>query len=759
MAVTLSLFAGAGAQFFDNNGNVLSGGKIYTYQAGTTTPLAVYTTNSAAAFHTNPIVLDAAGRVPSGGEIWLQLGVGYKFVVKTSTEVLIATYDNIPTSAQPPAANDADSIMYEQGYTVTAGSFVVGKIYRIVSVGTTDFTLIGSVSNVVGTHFIATGAGTGTGTAELSQTVETKLRQTVSVKDFGAVGDGVTDDTAAIQAALNAAGTSAVSLYFPSAVYNTTGTLSLSNGNNYWLSGDNAKILTTASSLFSNYGASMYLRGMIFEGPTNGINYLNATAQCDIVFEADGCQWLNFGSLAIRGNAAQTYANTFTRFTLNGCLFDGNRNDILLSQYALFDVIVEGNRFLNGGPESCNFQGGTSQGTRYIFNGNIFYNYLNDLGPVDADGHFIRCYGERAIISNNIFDTINVAVGTAGGDTEALRPACDKVVISGNLFRNAGMAEGVAALKGCLDTIVVGNYFMSTDDYNTQAIARGFYTLAVLANTNCKIVGNTFENFNGAVVDTQDGVPNLGTITIEDNLLIDCQCDQYSSSQLFRLTAENTTYVIRGNIVKTNGATNKYPVNIFRTGIAKDYLIENNYFRCTGYIFENIGLSNVLCSGNTYEECGRIIGSGQFSKFISLGDTFVHSTGPSFANIWGAGGIGTKNFLVDQMTIDFGNPPDGRFIGLQPTPDCVGSFEFDFQFLDGGGLASAVQTGSGFLRVSSGTRTIDALPQDDFYTIGTPVLTKLSPAVVSNIVVFRRPTGSVSGTSVQGTISVKFKGI
>jgi Pectate lyase superfamily protein len=635
---------------------------------------------------------------------------------------------------------------------------------RVDSIATRADTDEISVDDIQSSAELASGAGSSTigytpaGTGAVATTVQTKLRESVSVKDFGAVGDGVADDTAAIQDALDSAGSSGVELYFPSGTYATDTALSLTNGDDYWLSGTNAKILTTASSLFTNFGASMHLRGMIFEGPTYGINYLNATAQCDIVFEAEYCQWLNFGSVAFRSYTTQTYTNSFTRFTLSNCLFDGNRNDILLTQYDLTDVIVEGNRFLNGGPESCNFIGGTNQGARYIFDGNIFYNYLNDLGPVDADGHFIRCYGERAVISNNIFDTINVAVGTAGGDTEALRPACDKLIVSNNLFRNAGMAEGVAALKGCEESLVIGNHFYCTDDYNTQAIARGFYTLAVLANPNCKIIGNTFENFNGAIVDTQDGTPNLGTILIENNLLIDCQCNQYSSSQLFRLSAENTRYVIRGNVVKTSEATNKYPVNIFRTGNAKDYVIENNYFYCTGYIFENIGTSNVTCSGNTYQECSRIIANGAFSRFFSLNDTFIHSTGPTFSTVWGVAGVETKNFLVEGMTLNFGNPANYRFITVAPAFDCVGSFEFDFQFLDGGGLASAVHTGSGFLRASGGTRTIDSLAQDTFYTIGAPTLTKASPAIVSNAVAFMRPNSAVSGTSVQGTISVKFKG-
>jgi Pectate lyase superfamily protein len=58
------------------------------------------------------------------------------------------------------------------------------------------------------------------------RTVQEKLRESVSVKDFGAVGDGVTDDTAAIQAAINAVITpSGGTLYFPSGTYKITAKL------------------------------------------------------------------------------------------------------------------------------------------------------------------------------------------------------------------------------------------------------------------------------------------------------------------------------------------------------------------------------------------------------------------------------------------------------------------------------------------------------------------------------------------------------
>lgn len=93
MAVYLSPIGGVGWQFFDNNGNPLSGGKLYTYVAGTTTPQVTYTTSAGNVAHSNPIVLDSAGRVP-GGEIWLTFA-SYKFALYASTDVLIATYDNV----------------------------------------------------------------------------------------------------------------------------------------------------------------------------------------------------------------------------------------------------------------------------------------------------------------------------------------------------------------------------------------------------------------------------------------------------------------------------------------------------------------------------------------------------------------------------------------------------------------------------------------------------------------------------------------
>ena len=78
-------------QIYGSDGNPLVGGKIYTYAAGTTTPLATYTDAGGLTANTNPIILNSLGQA----NIWLTLASSYKFSVYTSADVLLYTVDNI----------------------------------------------------------------------------------------------------------------------------------------------------------------------------------------------------------------------------------------------------------------------------------------------------------------------------------------------------------------------------------------------------------------------------------------------------------------------------------------------------------------------------------------------------------------------------------------------------------------------------------------------------------------------------------------
>lgn len=81
-------------QFLDNSGNPLSGGKIHTFDGGTTTPRATFTDSTAGTPHANPVILDSSGRA----QIWLQ-GDPYRLRVDDSADVTIITLDNIPATS------------------------------------------------------------------------------------------------------------------------------------------------------------------------------------------------------------------------------------------------------------------------------------------------------------------------------------------------------------------------------------------------------------------------------------------------------------------------------------------------------------------------------------------------------------------------------------------------------------------------------------------------------------------------------------
>ena len=234
MAVNLSPVFGVAGQLFDNNGNPLAGGKIYTYLAGTTTPATTYTNSTGSIAHSNPIVLDGAGRVPSG-EIWLTDGILYKFVVQDSANNLIGTYDNlsginsnfiaytaqqeIQTATAGQTVFTLATMQYQPGannlsvFVDGVNQYGPGAQYAYVETDSTTVTFVSGLHVGASVKF-TTASPVASNVADSENitydppfansvvtNVENKLSQIISVKDFGAVGDGVTDDSAAIQAA------------------------------------------------------------------------------------------------------------------------------------------------------------------------------------------------------------------------------------------------------------------------------------------------------------------------------------------------------------------------------------------------------------------------------------------------------------------------------------------------------------------------------------------------------------------------------
>jgi polygalacturonase len=281
MTVNLSMLAGAGAQFFNGN-TPLTGGKLFTYAAGTTTPETTYTTVAGNVAHTNPIVLDSSGRVPAGGEIWLSDAVSYKFVLTTATDVVLGTYDDV---------------------TGNGSGIFVNVFNRLAQ--STGSSLVGFLQ-----------AGTGA----VATTVQAKLRETVSVKDFGAVGDGSTDDTAAIRAAMNQAAVNGGDVIFEAKTYSTRSLYPKSN-----------------VTLQLN-GATLKLREgtneRIFDGSIAGANFavLNGTL--------DGNQANNAGNFNLSGASNfigwngvvfrnVTWRNVYRASLIFGGGGSGNRNIVL----------------------------------------------------------------------------------------------------------------------------------------------------------------------------------------------------------------------------------------------------------------------------------------------------------------------------------------------------------------------------------------------------------------------------------------------
>lgn len=678
MAVNLSPVFGVAAQLFNDNGDPLAGGKIYTYLAGTNTPAPTYTTSAGSTAHSNPIVLDGAGRVPTG-EIWLTDGITYKFVVEDSASALIGTYDNltginsnfvaftnsqeIQTATAGQTVFNLTTMQYQPGtnsltvFVDGVNQYGPGAQYAYAETDSDTVTFVSGLHVGASVKFTTSQLNT-SGAVDASQVsydppfvnsvvtnVEAKLAQTVSVEDFGAVGDGIVDDTDAIQNAINALATDGGILYFGPKTY-----LVEQTGGNFALE-IKSKIKFQGVS-----GATTILLG-------------NAATDCGIFGSNSAINNIYFDGITFDGNNGSVAANTFgfkvpniATFVVTNCTFQGlNKDGILAGETTLAQNVVVDNCIFNA-------DGSTGNGVRVYHNEGLtinscrFFQYI--ASPIDTNptsGSNVQTY---AIITNNYLenDSLNWLPGYS-----SISLLVDRVLCEGNTVIGGGyivVHDYAGSGQTTRDYRIIGNTILDTVSLGI-AVNQG-------ENSDIVISGNNIKGCLSSGIQIVN--PNAPPYTTTNPVII--------SNNIIEDTNTNTVY--------TN--TNQPACILLQQ--ANNVLITGN--QCIAPRFAGIwvaGSSDVVIEGNyivdqkgyaasnftTFNGGGIVVSPGGGSYTVSVNNVMINGnfvynflttlSGSPSANVR-VGGISvfsdaTPTYTVSNITITNNLVNQGYGIGIQ----------------------------------------------------------------------------------------------
>ena len=202
-------------QFFANDGSFLVGGKLYTYAAGTTTPLATYTTSTGLIANTNPVILDSRGEA----SVWLT-SAKYKFVLKTAADVEISTQDQLQGYASADGTN-----AYGTWPISISGNAATATLATTATTATTALGVTGGyVSRIIAGTNVPVAPTTGVGDVTVNM-VGANVGTVTSVTGAGTSGFTLTGGP------ITSSGTLTVTPPAPS----TSGNVLTSNGTN-WVS-------------------------------------------------------------------------------------------------------------------------------------------------------------------------------------------------------------------------------------------------------------------------------------------------------------------------------------------------------------------------------------------------------------------------------------------------------------------------------------------------------------------------------------------
>lgn len=361
---------------FSAAGLPLAGGKLYSYQSGTTTPLATYTDQTGVTPNANPVILDSNGEA----SVWLG-PYAYKFVLTDPAGTVLQTTDKIYS---PNSSLGASDIGADDGASGSLFTTVQGFITKILS---------SSGSSIVG--FIQAGVGA------VIRAIQDKLREQVSLKDFGAVGDGVADDTIPVQNWLNHIYLNAAKGYAPPGTYLTSGA-SLT-----WNASKRVNITGAGrgATVFKKTGADS---GSVFSFTISSGSYLELDLHmADFEVEAPG--YANVNGITFDSSALVT----MQRLRVKACFIGIEAKGLLVSSFR--DVDASGNtvgiRFRRGTAgsqpyanaitlDNCRINGNSNWGIDYGQGSGL---YIRDC-DVESNGTALDVNSGGIIIRNTIDD-------------------------------------------------------------------------------------------------------------------------------------------------------------------------------------------------------------------------------------------------------------------------------------------------------------------------------------------------------------------